>query len=173
MNTLLLKMAIGGYLAFGVLAGLFIIGESFDDPGGRQAIWMMISWLIPLVIGVIVAVRNPPIATFVFIGLTAGIVVSAISQLIAKTQWRSWESENGPILAIATLVVCISLAVWARKNPMLAGSLMLVCGFTPLLTEVIEMGRLHLGGSTGAMSAPTIVAGALMVLSQSGAKTQS
>ena len=153
------KIAIGGYLAYGLLAGLFIVGETLDDPGGSQAVWLIASWLIPLVIGVVFAWRNPASTKFVFLGLTVLVVVVSFSQIFAKTQWRNWESDNGPILGIATLVVCICLAVWARKNANAAGLLMLVCGLAPIVAEVIEMRMLRFGGSTAALSLPAVMAG--------------
>ena len=60
----------GVMAVFSVLAGLFIAGEAFEEPGGTEAISLVLAWLIPLVGLAGLAWSRPRLATPIMIVLS-------------------------------------------------------------------------------------------------------
>jgi protein-S-isoprenylcysteine O-methyltransferase Ste14 len=44
------RLGFGVSAVFSVLAGLFITGEAFEEPGGIGAVSLVLAWVIPLVL---------------------------------------------------------------------------------------------------------------------------
>ena len=164
MKTVVRNFSIWGYLVYSVLIGTFIVGETFDAPGGWPAVWMSLIWVIPLVILLTVAYTNPRFARPLFILLAFAIAISGLTQIIWAEEWREWKFAKGPVLGVATLVLCVSLAVWARHKSSIAGFLMLISAAIPLLAESVAMGALRLGGSSAALSLPAVFVGILLMI---------
>jgi hypothetical protein len=95
-----------------------------------------------------------------------------LTTLFTSEWWDEFRNSNGPVIGVMSLVVSLALALWARVQTRLAALLIISILITPLLTEAIQFGRFHWGGSTAALSVPGILAGLLILLSTLGTASQ-
>jgi hypothetical protein len=159
---------------FGLLGAMFVAGEAFDDPGGWAAIAMTASWLVPLVALCVFAVLRPESAGPVLVAVTALVVGFTLADsafgIIPRDDW-------GPVAAIAVFALGVALAFLGLRRAMLAGVLMVVAGLAQFAAALLVIAvrttgegpgpRGMLGGSSGVVIVPILVAGFLFVLAGS------
>jgi hypothetical protein len=159
---------------FGLLGGIFVAGETFDDPGGWPAVGMTAAWLVPLVALSVLAVRRPQSAGPVFIAATASVAGFTLADsafgIIPRDDW-------GPVAAIVVFALGVALAFLGLHRPMLAGVLMVIAALaqlaaTLLSTAVRATGEQPgpssvVGGSSGVVIVPLLVVGFLFVVAGS------
>lgn len=152
---------------FAVLAGLFISGYIFEDPGGWQAVGFTAAWVLPTLLAGVVAwrfgssLRNP-----VIVLATISMIISG-SQAVWSTWWRDVLNSLGPVEAMGMFAVVFGLNAYARyHDELLGGALMFGVALTPILAVFFGAG-MHagvLGGSTSALMMPGVVIGLAYVL---------
>jgi hypothetical protein len=154
---------------FGVLGGLFIVGETMLDPGGIAGVLLSASWVVPTVAMAVYAVRRPETATKVLavIAVLAAlfVVVDAVAGIVPR-------NEIGPVGSIVVFAVAVALGFLGLYRPVPAGWLLLLVGGANLagvVAKTIEPGDgaplgAALGGSSGAVAVPVLVIGALFLL---------
>jgi hypothetical protein len=158
-------IGIWGYIAFGALALLFVIGEILDDPGGSQAALFVIAFVVPLALLVFLVLKKVTFIKPLMLIITGATTLFGVVTAIMPRQWESYRFTNGPVLAIAVLVITIAMALWARYEARLAGLLMMAITLLPLIAESLGQGRVHIGGSSFALMFPGALAGLLITLS--------
>lgn len=150
-----------------MVVGVFVIGETFDDPGGWGAVGLVSAWLVPLAVLAALAWRRPGLATWVLGALTGMVLVGAVWFAVDPQAARSLEDGVGPVRALAVFVVAAALGVLglARTGP--AAVLLLVVGLAPTL-----LGGLGRGGtsSLAAASLPAVLTGVLYLASTFAAR---
>jgi MFS family permease len=157
LRTIALSLAI----LFAVFGGLFIAGETFDDPGGWTAAALVVGWLVPLMVLVGVAWRWPYVAVVLLGVLVAGVVATGVWYALDSNAWRSFEDDTGPVRAIAVFALSLPLAVLAWRRPMLGGALLVVLAVVPGALALISTGGGGAGGSTVAVMSPAALVGFL------------
>jgi uncharacterized membrane protein len=166
-KKVLRALGIWGYIAFGVLALLFVLGETIDDPGTSNGPVLVASWLIPLAILMTLVLFKVPCLKQTMFGLAAVLLLASVWIAIDPHGWLDFKFTNGPVIGIATLVFTFVLAWYARSQQMLAGILMIVVSAVPLVVEAIAQGFVHWGGSSVALQFPGVLAGILIWASSS------
>jgi hypothetical protein len=145
---------------FGVTAfftaffGLFVVGETFTDPGGWRALGLVAAWAAPLAVLVALALYRPDWATRLLAVLTAAVVGVSIWFAVSPEAWRAFEDRNGPIRAIISFVLAAAVALLGLKRTGVAGLMLLVLGVVPVVSSLGS----HLGSAslTVVSSAPFI-----------------
>lgn len=156
---------------FAVGGGTFVIGEVFTDPGGWQAVAMTASWVVPVVVLGVVALRRPDAAGAVLMGVTAlAVVFTVLDAAVGIVPRDGW----GPVATVAVFAVVVVLGLLGVHRAELAGLLMLGVGAGQLVATLIARGGAEagegpgpgalLGGSSGVVVLPTLVIGLLLVL---------
>lgn len=148
---------------------LFIFGEVTDTPGDTNPFLVVVGCLVAIAALLYLVFRNVQFLRPLFIGLSSVSVVLSLSTLLFSGWWENFRNSAGPALAVATLILSFALAFWARREPRTAGLLIVLVTLAPLIVETIIVGEIHLGGSTGALSLPGIIAGTLITLGSLGA----
>lgn len=118
---------------FGVVAVMFTAGETFADPGGWRAVGLIALWLAPLIVLLVLALTRPTVAQPVLEALTAVWVAAAMWSIVAPHAWRSFESTNGPVRAVACLALMLPIAALGWHRPLRAGVMLLVIGVAAVL----------------------------------------
>ena len=145
-------------LVFSGLVGTFVAGETFDDPGGWEAVGWVAAWAVPLAAGSVVAWRWPGPAAVLFGGLT-GAELALTGWYAADTNgWDAFEDRHGPIGMVAAFALLTALAFLAFRRPVVGGTLMLVVAVVPG-AATIALG--------GAGAAAAVALGAVPLLSAS------
>lgn len=159
------RAALGWTVVFAVVAGMFIVGETFTDPGGAEAVWLIASWLVPMV-GLSLLAWFRPRAAFPVLSvlLVVGLVVSAWTEIGLE----DFREDQGPLDAISLFAVSIvPLGVLGWHRPSISGVLLLVAAVLPTvflqIGSTVPLGA-SLGGSTAAATVPGCVAGLLYLL---------
>ena len=165
-NKILKNVGIYGYLGFAVLAGLFIFGEISLDTEFRVVALIALGFTAALAVMMFLVLTRSPYAKLLIYSGAALIVLESIGSVVWAREWREWTSFNGPILPITAFVVSMVAAVWAFKQPKPASVVMMVVSGAPLVASVLQLGRMHLGGSTFALSIPGVIAGIMIFMSQ-------
>ncbi len=120
------------YVAFGLMASfvtlgsLFIAGYAFDDPGGWQALGLVLLWLAPLLAVTFVAYKWPSAAVWVLGGALVLLAGMCTWYAVDTDWWRDLMNGSGPVLGISAFALGLPLAVLGLRRPATAG-LMLVC----------------------------------------------
>ena len=140
---------------FGLLAVLFTAGETLADPGGWQAVGLIALWLAPLVVLVVLALARPTLAQPVLVALTAVWVAVALWSIVAPHAWRSYESTNGPVRAVACLALILPITALGWHRPPPAGAMLLVIGVAAALAA--GSAPLHV------MALPAVAIGSLLL----------
>jgi len=148
--------------AFTVLAGLFISGYALADPGGSEGIALVASWAVPLAGLAALAWLRPSWAVPVLTVLTALLVVAGIWFAVDSASWRTFENANGPVRAVAVLVVAFPAAVLGLKRTAVAGWLLLAVGFGPIALSTL--GSLAGVVSLSAISVIPLITGLLYLV---------
>lgn len=171
-------VAFGLMAFFGLIGGLFVVGEAFTDPGGWTAVLMSAAWLVPAVALAVFAVRRPAPAARVMVGLVATVVAFSIADsmfgIIPEDDW-------GPVTAVVVFATGVVVAFLGLRRALLAGVLMvgLAAGqvVAILVSLAVHLGSdgdgppagAMLGGSSGVMIMPVLLAGALFVVAGTAA----
>jgi hypothetical protein len=141
--------------------GLFVVGETFTDPGGWRAVVLVATWSVPLALSCLVAWRWPDGGTWLLGALTAALLAWDVWFALDPTLWRGIEDRNGPLHAIATLALATAVAVLGLKRSRTAGVLLLLVSGGSLLA---------LGAGAGGaavltiLTSPVLLAGVLFLL---------
>jgi hypothetical protein len=148
---------------FSLIAGLFIAGEAFDDPGGVAAIPAVLAWLVPLLLLVALALFAARWGAWVLAGLTVVMVVASIWFVVDPARWRALEDQVGPVRTIAVFVVVAALGVLGLKRTAFAGWLLLGVGLVPVM--ITGLGDLAGVASLSVVSVAPVIAGVLYLVS--------
>ena len=155
----------GLMVAFSTFFGLFVIGETFNDPGGWEAVGWLAAWLVPIVMLALLAWFRPRAAIRVFQVLIAVVIGVSIWFALDPAGWRTFEDRNGPIRTLIVFALSVAIALLGLKRTKAAGWMLLVLGSAPILISSLGSG---LGfASLVFASSPTFVAGILYVISAS------
>ncbi len=157
-------MALSLAVLFTLFAGLFIVGETADDPGGGAAVALVAAWLVPMIVLVLLAWRWPGVAGVVLGVLVAVIVASGVWYALDTDAWRAFEDSHGPVRAVAVFALSLPLAVLAWRRPVLGGALLLIAGVVPGVLAMLATGRGGAPYSTVAASSPAAMIGVLYLV---------
>jgi hypothetical protein len=141
--------------------GLFVVGETFMDPGGWRAVVLVAAWSVPLAISCVVARKRPGWGTWLLGALTAALLAWDVWFVLDPDLWRDIEDRNGPLQAIATLALATAVAVLGLERPRAAGVLLLL---------ITGGSVLALGAGAGGvavltvLTSPVLLAGVLYLL---------
>lgn len=156
-------------VAFAVLGGLFIAGETFSDPGGFAAAGMVLAWLVPLVLLAALAWWRPSLAEPVLVVLVLAVLAFSVWSVVDSRDGRGLRDVQGPFDAIGVFVVSVALGFLGAHRPRPAGLMLLASSLLPVVIEVAGSGaplRHALTGSLGAASLPGLVSAGLFLLAQ-------
>ena len=165
-RNVLARVAFGWMMLVAVLGGAFVIGETFDDPGGWTAVAIVASWLVPLVALAVLALARPTLSQPVFITGTLLVIVFTLADsaftIVPRDDW-------GPVSAIVAFAAGVALAFLGLRTASLAGALLLFLGVGQFAATLLERGggggpRMSLGGSSGVVIVPLLLGGALYLL---------
>lgn len=148
----------------GFLGGAFVVGETFDDPGGWAAVLMVSAWLVPLVVLAVLALARPEPAERVFVVATTVVAVFTLADsafgIVPRDDW-------GPVAAIVVFGLGVALGFLGVRRPALAGTLLVTVALAQFLATLLlgvggEGGGG--GGSSGIVVLPLLVGGVLFLL---------
>jgi hypothetical protein len=163
-RPLILKRA--GFIVMAVSTlffGLFVVGETFTDPGGWKALRLVSAWAVPLAAMAAIAWLRPDWAVWAFAVLIAALIGVSIWFAVNPEGWRAFEDRNGPIRDVITFVVAAAVALLGLKRTAVAGAMLLVLGIVPL--AVTSLGSLAGFGSLALVTSAPVVTGVLYLLS--------
>lgn len=169
------RAGFGWMLAFGVLGGLFIAGETFSDPGGLAAAAMVLGWLVPVGLLAALAWWRPRLAEPVLMALVVVVVAYVAWSVIGSRGPRGIRDLEGPFDAIAVFAVSVALGVLGLRRPRPAGLMLLATSLLPLVLEVAGSSAplAHaFSGSLAAASLPGLVGAGLFLLADREVKHQ-
>jgi hypothetical protein len=154
---------------FGVMAfitaffGLFIVGETFTDPGGWKALGLVAAWAIPLAALAAVAWYRPGWAIRLFTVLIGVVIGVSVWCALNPEGWQGFEDRHGPIRTIISFVLAAAVAVLGLQRTAVAGMLLLVLGVVPVVGSILAS---QLGfASLAVVSSAPLIAGVLYVWS--------
>lgn len=141
-----------------LIAGMFIVGETFTDPGGWKAAGLVAAWAVPLAVLAALAWYRP--------GWAVPVCIVVTGALIGISIWFTVSPRGkGPTEAILTFALAAAIAVLGLKRTGVAGVLLLVVGIVPF--AVYSLGRGHGPNSLAAVSFAPAITGVLYLLSAS------
>lgn len=159
--VVLLLMALAG--------ALFAAGYAFSDlplwlPVLESVIWLAIAIGLTFVV-----LRLPEVAVQVMLAVT-GVMVLLI--VLDGTVGIFRRDELGPVVTVLLLAVLVPLAFLGLRRPVLAGLMLLVLAVVQFLSAGLMSGRFAdgaplgalLGGSSGVVVLPTLLAAVLFLL---------
>ena len=146
----------------GVLVGLFILGETFTDPGGWAAVGLAATWVVPLVVLSLLAWFRPGPATWVLGELAGAVVGLGLWYAVDPEAWRSFEDDVGPVRGIAAFALLLPMAALGRTRPLAAGVLLLAASVVPPVLAALGAGGAM--ASVVAVSTPGALVGALLLV---------
>jgi hypothetical protein len=150
---------------FALFAGLFIVGETAEDPGGAAAVALIAAWLAPLAALAAVAWWWPQVASVVLSVLVAAVVAVGAWYAADPAWWRTVEDDHGPVRAVGVFALSLPLALLAWRRPMLGGGLLVALGVLPGLLAVASTGGGGAAGAVAAASSPPALVGILYLIS--------
>jgi hypothetical protein len=160
---LLRRTAFGAVAASSALIGLFVVGETFADPGGWEAVALVSAWAVPLVVVAVLAWRRPDLGLRVLGALVAAMVVVSVWFALDPNGWRSFEDDRGPVRTIATFAIAAPLALLGLRRPGRAGLELVVLAVLPPV--VCSLGSRAGLPSLFAVATVPMLAGVLFLLS--------
>ncbi len=161
--AVLRRAGFGLMALFTFLFALFLIGETFTDPGGWKAAGLVAAWAVPLAGLAALAWLRPGGAVYVFTLLTAAVTGVSVWFALDPQGWRSFENQHGPIRAIITFVLVTAIAVLGRKRTAAAGVLLLAAGIIPV--AVSSLGSFQGFASLSVVSVVPVITGVLYLVS--------
>jgi hypothetical protein len=161
------SVAVGLVALFGIVAGLFIAGETFTDPGGWEAMVLTAAWAVPLIALSVMALMRPGLGSRmlpIVLAVVAGwVVVDSLAHVIDRDAW-------GPVGSISMFAVVVPCGLLGVHRAAEAGWLVLAGAAAELVATVASMDRAGgqslwsaFGGSTGVMVLPFLVLGVLFL----------
>lgn len=158
------RSGFGLMAAVALISSAFLVGETFEDPGGPAAVGWTASWLAPLAALIALAWKHPPRALPVFVTL-AGIVVGlTLWAALQPGAWRGFEDGHGPVRTVIVLVLAAAIAVYGLHLPRAAGVLLLCIGVVPLalssLAEHLASGSLVVAATPASLTGVLYLAAA-------------
>lgn len=152
---------------FGLVAGLFIAGETFSDPGGWQAALLVAAWAVPMAVLGVMALWWPGLSSRVFpavlAAVAAWVIVDSFAGVIDPDAW-------GPVDSISVFAVLIPCGLLGVHRAATAGWLLLAGCAAQFVATVVGMDReggeplsSALGGSTGVFVLPFLVLAVLFL----------
>jgi hypothetical protein len=166
-RALILRQAGFGLMALSTFFfGVFIIGDTFADPGGWKAAGLVAAWAVPLAGLAALSWFRPRWAIYVLAALTAAVIGMSARFALNPQAWRSFEDRHGPIRAIVTFVLVAAIArAWPQADGCGRGATARrrrhpVCGLQPghlpglCLALGCERGPGNRGGSLPGLSSP-------------------
>jgi hypothetical protein len=161
---------------FGIVAGLFIAGETSIDPGGREAALLITAWAVPLVGLSVLALGWPglgaKVLALVLAVLAGWLVVDSLAHVIDRDAW-------GPVGSISMFAVLIPCGLLGVHRAATAGWLLLAGAAAQFVATVASMDRAGgqsvwsaLGGSTGVLVLPFLVMAVLFLAAAAATRTR-
>ncbi|KQX65602.1 hypothetical protein [Angustibacter sp. Root456] len=167
-RALALRRAGSGWMvAFGVLGGLFIGGETFSDPGGFAAAGMVLGWLVPLIVMAALAWWRPRLAEPLLMVLVVVVIAYCVWSAVGSHGVGGLRDQRAPYAAVGVFVVSVALGFLGLHRPRAAGLMLLATSLLPVVVEVVGSGaplRHAFSGSLGAASLPGLVTAGLFLL---------
>ena len=157
------RLGFGVMAVFSVLAGLFIAGEAFEEPGGTEAISLVLAWLIPLVGLAGLAWSRPRLATPIMIVLSGAVALTSLWYAFDPEVWRAVENQYGPVRAVAVFALSAALGVLGLKRTAIAGWLLVALGLLPVAAS--SLGSFGGAVSQSAVSVLPLITGMLYLIS--------
>lgn len=149
-----------------LFVGLFIVGETFTDPGGWQAFLLVLAWLVPLVVLAAVAWYRPALAVPLLGAATLLILAVAVWDAVDPSGWRSFQDTAGPVRGLLVFAVLAPTALLGWRRPLTGGVLLLVQSAVPLLLAgLTDDGGFRHAGSLQALAAPALITAILFLVS--------
>jgi hypothetical protein len=158
------RSGFGFMLLYVALGSLFIIGETFSDPGGWAALGWVALWFVPMVSLSLFAWFRCDRARPVLTALTAVVVGLSCWYALDSHAWRAFENGHGPVRGIAIFALSAALATFGYRRPRPGGLLLLVACAVPVVLSTLASGGLGMS-SLGALTAPAIITGVLYLWS--------
>jgi hypothetical protein len=144
----------------------FVIGETFTDPGGWEALGLVCLWFVPLLGLGALAWFRPAWATWVFSGLIAVAIGASVWFAVDPEGWRRFEDRNGPIRSIGVFALSAAVTFLAVKRTRVAALMLLVLSAVPIAVSSLSTMGSGLGSvSLMVVSSPAFVAGGLLLWS--------
>lgn len=165
-GRMLRRIALGIAAAYVLLGGMFIVGETFTDPGGWRAVGLTSAWLVPLLFFGWLGLWRPDVARLPLSAITAAVILLDVAAAASGRRWSAFEDHHGPVRAIVVFALCGILAAFGYRRPT-AGGVLLLLGAVVSAT----LGAVTGGPGTAALpvvSAPGVVVGVLYLLSTHG-----
>lgn len=150
-------------ILFTTVATLFAGGYAFEDPGWPVGYLMVAAWLLPLGALTAIQILRPALGwRLLWACVGVAIAVAAVQLAVPRAlgALADWEFTNGPVVAIASFVPLVPLALLGRRRPLPAALMIAVIAAGPILVQLRE-GAMHFGSST-AVSAPMLIAATLL-----------
>lgn len=160
------QLALGVAVAYVVVGGMFIAGETFTDPGGWIAVGLTAAWLAPLLGLGWLGLRRPEIARVPLVAITGGVVLLEIIAAVLGQSWSTFEGGHGPVRAIVVFTLCGVLAAYGYRRPKAGGVLLLIGTVVPSFLSPVTGGP-----GTAALplvAVPGVVVAVLYLLSATG-----
>jgi hypothetical protein len=133
-SKILRRVGLALMLLWGTLASLFISGYAFEDLPLASAILETAAWVVPMLVLLVVGWRAPePIAIRVLAAAVGVLGVGWTANLAAPEWWARLFDTVGPVLAVAGIAVTVPLAALGQRRPLLAGVLLVVAAFLPVI----------------------------------------
>lgn len=162
-------LSVGMVAVLGLIAALFVGGESLDDPGGWKGLGLLVAWAVPMGALVLLAIRRPRLAARVLPWVLAAAGVVVLVDVLTSLFDRS-----GPAATVVVLVVAVPCGLLGIHRAGEAGSLVLGAAGLQLVAVVAQFTR-HRGGegpsfaheltsSDGVTVVPLLVCAALLLL---------
>ena len=158
------RSGFGLMFTYAALGSLFIIGETFSDPGGWAAVGWVALWLVPMVSLSLFAWFRCDRSEPILMVLTGVIVASSVWYAFDSDAWRAFENRHGPVRGVAIFALSAAIATFGYRRPRRGGVLLLVASAIPVLLSAVASSGLGLA-SLGALTAPAIITGVLYLLS--------
>lgn len=144
--------------------GLFVVGETFADPGGWRAAGLTALWLLPMMALSVLAWYRPAWATIPLAILTAGTIALAIWFAADPAGWREFMDRTGPVRALVTFAITLPIGLLGWRKPLTGGVMLLVLGLAPVTVSLIGSG--FGAASLIAVSTPPVITGVLYLLAE-------
>ena len=131
--TVLTRTGAAIMAVFTVLAGIVIVGDSLQDPGGNAGWLITLAWVVPMLILAVAAWFWPAPTAPLLLALASAFIAACVWLAFDPAALRSFVSENGPVIAVSVVALAFPAAVLGLKRTALAGWLLVALGVLPLL----------------------------------------
>ena len=165
-------VGVGIMAVFGLVATAFVVGSALQDPGGAAGAALAGAYLVPLAVLVAVALAWPRVGVWVLGGAALGVVGLYAWFALDPEWWREVMDDRGPIVAVAGIIVAVSLGALGVRRTGVAGALLVAFGALCYLVPLVlsreggaEAGGPSLTVSAGIVIVPSVLAGLLLLLS--------